>query len=147
MVADACSLISVLVLSTLGLLWRWSRQRPPQPGNAAVGATVQRLLKPRTPDDCPACRRAALAPLETASFPPLVPWRERKRRRGAPKRIATEGFACPRSTCVYYQITDAPIHALVGDGTHGQHERIQTFRCQACKTTFSARRHTPLAPA
>jgi hypothetical protein len=33
---------------------------------------------------------------------------------------------------------------LFGDGKHGQVERIQTFRCQACQTTFSARRHTPL---
>jgi IS1 family transposase len=32
----------------------------------------------------------------------------------------------------------------VGDGRHGQAERIQTFRCQACRTTFSARRNTPL---
>ncbi len=36
------------------------------------------------------------------------------------------------------------MHALVGDGKHGLTERIQTFRCQACRTTFSARRHTPL---
>ncbi len=26
---------------------------------------------------------------------------------------------------------------------HGHAERIQTFRCRACGTTFSARRHTP----
>jgi hypothetical protein len=32
---------------------------------------------------------------------------------------------------------------LFGDGKHGQAERIQTFRCQACRTTFSARRDTP----
>ncbi len=37
MVADACWLISVLVLGSLGLLWRWYRQRPPQLRNAAVG--------------------------------------------------------------------------------------------------------------
>jgi IS1 family transposase len=36
------------------------------------------------------------------------------------------------------------VHALVGDGSHGTGERIQTFRCQACRTTFSARRNTPL---
>jgi IS1 family transposase len=41
-------------------------------------------------------------------------------------------------------VGDAQIHALVGDGTHGKTERIQTFRCQACQTTFSARRNTPL---
>jgi len=33
---------------------------------------------------------------------------------------------------------------LFGDGKHGQAERIQTFRCQSCRTTFTARRHTPL---
>ncbi len=33
---------------------------------------------------------------------------------------------------------------LFGDGTHGHAERIQTFRCQTCRTTFTARRHTPL---
>jgi IS1 family transposase len=36
------------------------------------------------------------------------------------------------------------VHALVGDGTHGKRECIQTFRCQACGATFSARRDTPL---
>ncbi len=50
-------------------------------------------------------------------------------------RCATRGYS---------GITDAHIHALVGDGTHGRAEQIQTFRCQACHTTFSARRHTPL---
>jgi hypothetical protein len=67
-----------------------------------------------------------------------------KSRRGAPKRVNTEGFACPNRKCPYSGITDARIHALVGDGTHGQAERIQTFRCQACHITFSARRDTPL---
>ena len=55
-----------------------------------------------------------------------------------------EGFACPNQQCAYFGITDAHIHALVGDGKHGQSERIQTFRCQACRTTFSARHDTPL---
>jgi transposase-like protein len=72
------------------------------------------------------------------------PWREVKSRRGAPKRINTEGYACPNPQCTYCGITDAQTHALVGDGKHGCLERIQTFRCQACHTTFSARRNTPL---
>jgi transposase-like protein len=67
-----------------------------------------------------------------------------KSRREAPKRIHTEGFACPHRECPYFGITDAHIHALVGDGKHGYAERIQTFRPQACHSTFSARRHTPL---
>jgi len=58
--------------------------------------------------------------------------------------VNTEGYACPNQQCAYFGITDAQIHALVGDGKHGQAERIQTFRCQACRTTFTARRHTPL---
>ena len=33
---------------------------------------------------------------------------------------------------------------LFGDGAHGHAERIQTLRCQACRTTFTARYHTPL---
>jgi IS1 family transposase len=73
-----------------------------------------------------------------------VPWRELKSRRGAPKRIATDGFACPNPACDYFRLTDAEVHALVGDGRHGTYERIQTFRCQACGVTFSARRDTPL---
>ena len=106
---------------------------------------MHRLLKPRTPLDCPFCRLASTPASggEPASSP-VRPWREVKNRRGAPKRIDTEGFACPNPQCLYFGITDAQTHALVGDGKHGQAERIQTFRCQACRTTFSARRNTPL---
>jgi IS1 family transposase len=116
-----------------------------QPSDAQAGrrcALVHRLLKPRTPLDCPVCRLASPG-VEPASAP-VRPWREVKSRRGAPKRIPTAGFACPNQQCAYFGITDASIHALVGDGKHGQAEHIQTFRCQACRTTFSARRDTPL---
>jgi len=58
--------------------------------------------------------------------------------------VNTEGYACPNPRCPYLGVTDAHIHALVGDGKHGSAERIQTFRCQACHTTFTARRNTPL---
>ncbi len=75
---------------------------------------------------------------------PVRPWREVKSRRGAPKRIDTQGYSCPNHQCLYFGIADAHVHALVGDGKHGQAERIQSFRCQACRTTFSARRDTPL---
>ena len=67
-----------------------------------------------------------------------------KSRRGAPKRRHTEGFACPKQQCSYFGITDAHIHALVGDGKHGRAEQIQTFRGPACRTTFTSRRNTPL---
>jgi hypothetical protein len=133
--------------SRLPLLWRldWFHRRPSSSGVWAKRTTVQRLLKPRSPDDCPACRLASTASSDGEPAPsPVCPWREVKSRRGAPKQIPTEGYACPNQQCAYFGITDAHIHALVGDGKHGQAERIQTFRGPACRTTFSARRHTPL---
>jgi hypothetical protein len=49
-----------------------------------------------------------------------------------------------RRTVTTLRNTDARVHALVGDGKHGRAEQIQTFQCQACRATFSARRDTPL---
>jgi hypothetical protein len=112
---------------------------------ARVRSTLPRLLKPRSPDDCPACRLASTPSSGGEPAPPPVrPWREVKSRRGAPKQLNTEGFACSNQQCPYFGITDAAIHALVGDGKHGSAERIQTFRCQTCCTTFTSRRNTPL---
>lgn len=93
--------------------------------------------------DCPACRLPCTHS-SVAGPAPVRPWCETKSRRGAPKRIHTQGFACPNPQCPYFGITEAHIHALVGDGKHGCAEQIQTFRRQACRTTFTARRHTPL---
>ena len=140
-------LVSFLLLS-LALLWRlcWLHHDPAQTRAAAKMRTMlHRLLKPRTPDDCPVCRLASPAPSGGEPAPaPVRPWSEVKSRRGAPKRIPTEGYACPNPQCLYFGITEARRHALVGDGKHGQAERIQTFRCQACRSTFTARRDTPL---
>ena len=122
------------------LCWLFLKHSHSQAGSRRT--MVHRLLKPRTPLDCPICRLCSSAVRPAPA--PGRPWREVKSRRGAPKRIDTEGFACPNQQCKYFGITDAHMHALVGDGKHGQAERIQTFRCQACRTTFSARRNTPL---
>src|SRR5215831_10005683 len=123
----------------------WFPLRLASSQGAAKRTTVHRLLKPRCPDDCPACRLASAPSLGGGPTPaPVRPWREVKSQRGAPKRVNTEGYACPNQQCRYFSITDARVHALVGDGKHGRVEQIQTFRCQACRTTFSARRHTPL---
>ena len=100
---------------------------------------------PRSPLDCPSCRLACTpSPAVGPASAPIRPWSEVKSRRGAPKRVETEGFACPNQQCAYFGITDAHIHALVGDGKHGQAERIQTFRGPACGATFSSRRKTAL---
>ena len=133
----------VFLLLSLALLWGlcWLHHLShPQAGKRRP--LVHRLLKPRTPLDCPICRLCSSRPHPSSA--PVRPWSEVKSHRGAPKRIPTAGFACPNQQCPYFGITDASIHALVGDGSHGHAERIQTFRCQACRTTFSARRDTPL---
>jgi hypothetical protein len=124
----------------------WPHHGPVRSRAAAkVRSTLPRLLKPRCPDDCPTCRLASTASSGGKPTPaPVQPWSEVKSRRGAPKRIPTEGFACPNRKCRYFGNTDAHFHALVGDGKHGQAEPIQTFRCQACRTTFTSRRNTAL---
>ncbi len=139
-------LLVVFLLLSLARLGRldWLHLRPSSSRGGAKRSTLQRLLKPRSPDDCPACRLGSSVSSSGGPASPVRPWPEVKSRRGAPKRIGTEGFACPNQQCPYFGITNAHIHALVGDGKHGQAERIQTFRCQACHTTFSARRHTPM---
>jgi len=140
-------LLVVCLLFSLARLGRldWFPLRPPSSRGGAKRSALCRLLKPRCPDDCPACRLASTpASGGRLASTPVRPWSEMKSRRGAPKRVKTEGFACPNPQCTYFGYTDAQIHALVGDGKHGHVELIQTFRCQACRTTFSARRHTPL---
>ena len=136
--------VSLLFLARLGrLCWFPLRQSSSQA--VAKRSTLPRRLQPRSPDDCPACRLVSTPSSDAGQVSaPVRPWSEAKSRRGAPKRIPTEGFACPNRQCRYFGNTDAREHALVGDGKHGRAEQIQTFRCQACRTTFSARRDTPL---
>jgi hypothetical protein len=140
-------LFVVCLFLSLALLWRlcWFPLRPSSSPGGAKRSTLHHLLKPRTPDDCPACR--LVSPPSSGAGPaplPVRPWPEVKSRRGAPKRINTAGFACPNHLCPYFGITDAQVHALVGDGKHGYTEQIQTFRGPACHTTFTSRRNTPL---
>src|SRR3989440_11408103 len=139
-------LVFFLILS-LARLWHLylPHHQPSHSKRGAMRTRVHRLLKPRTPHDCSACRLSCTPSSDVRLGPaPVRPWREVKSRRGAPKRVNTQGFACPNQQCLYFGITDTRVHALVGDGKHGQAERIQTFRCQACRMTFTARRHTPL---
>src|SRR5436190_4206487 len=130
MMAEACwlFLVVLLVLVRLGSLRRSS-------AGGLRSASAPRVPRPRDPGDCPHCRDHAAVTDRGAAHPPPRPWREGKSRRGAPKRVATDGFACPNAACTYYRVADAAIHALVGDGRHGRAERIQTFRCQACRAT------------
>ena len=124
-------LVSFLLLLRCSLCW--PHTGPIQSRAAAkMRRKFHRLLKPRSQDDCPACCLASTASLGGGPAPaPVRLWSEVKSRRGAPKRVNTEGFALRTST-------------LVGHGKHGHAERIQTFRCQAYRNTFTSRRITPL---
>ena len=140
-------LLVVCLLLCLALLGHhdWLHLQPFHSRGRAKRSTLHRLLRPRCPDDCPACRLGSTPSSGGGQLPaPVRPWCEVKSRRGTPKRVNTAGFACPNRKCSYFGITDAHHHALVGDGKHGRAEPIQTFRCQACHSTFSARRNTPL---
>ena len=135
----------IVSLARLGVLC-WPHHGPlPSKTAAKICSKLPRQLKPRCPDDCPACRLTSTPSSGGEPAPVLVrPWSEVKSRRGAPKRIDTAGFACPNPQCQYVGNTDAHFHALVRDGKHGQAEPIQPFRCQACRTTFTSRRKTAL---
>ncbi len=140
-------LLVVCLFLSLALLWRldWLHFRSSSSRGGVRRCRLPHQLVPRSTDDCPACRLASTPSSGIGPAPaPVRPWCEVKSRRGAPKRVNTEGYACPNLECLYFGINDAHIHALVGDGKHSRVEHIQTFRCQACYTTFSARRDTPL---
>jgi hypothetical protein len=112
-------LLVVYLLLCLALLWRldWFPFRSSSSRGRAKSTPLQRHLQPRTPDDCPACRLdSTLSSGGGSVIAPVRPWSEVKSQRGAPKRIPTEGFACPNQQCLYFGITGADIHALVGDG-------------------------------
>jgi hypothetical protein len=141
----SCGLVLLLIVVLVWLAWVWRRRQHSQQRTASGAATVRRLLKPRTPDDCPVCHLSGTVPTGSAPTGSRVPpWRAVKSRRGAPKRITTQGFACPNRACSYYRIIDEQLHALVAEGTERKAERVQTFRCQACRATCSARRATPM---
>src|SRR5258708_23624807 len=110
-------LLCVLMFSLARLCFLCWPHRGPAQSAAAKRTPLHRLLKPRSPHDCPACRLAStLSPMVEPA--PVRPWREVKSRRGATKRVNTQGFAFPNRKCPYFGITDAYAHALVGDGTH-----------------------------
>jgi hypothetical protein len=88
-------LLVFLLIFSLALLCSlcWTHRGLVQSRAASkVHTRLHRLLKPRTPDDCPACRRAPTPWLGAGAVStPVRPWREVKSRRGAPKRVNSDG--------------------------------------------------------
>ena len=98
-------------------------------------------LRPRSPKDCPQCH---CTHADSRDCPAIKPWSQVKSRRGRPKELDSEGYACPNQHCAYHGVTDQSIHALVGDGVEGVAEPIQWWRCQACGERFSERHDTAM---
>ena len=138
-------LLTLFLILSLVLLWCFCRLNL-QPSHSPAGKRrpLVHCLRHRPAPRLIAPSVASTPPVGDLPLRKSRPWPEVKSRRGAPKRIPTEGFACPNQQCLYFGITDSHIHALVGDGKHGRTEPIQTFRGPACHTTFTARYHTPL---
>ncbi len=102
-----------------------------------------RQRHPQSPRDCPVCRAARRA-CEGHEQQVVEPWAAQKSKQGRPKLVATDGYCCPNPRCPYYQIADARVHALVGDGLHHGVDTSQYLRCQACLTKVSVRWNTPM---
>ena len=98
--------------------WRWAWQ------TAKVHKRKTRRkkgrLKPRSPEDCAACRQKIKLKVFRARTD-VVPCEATKKKVGRPKTIATEG-----------------------DGKRGKRQHIQHFKCQACQARFTSRLHPPL---
>lgn len=73
-----------------------------------------------------------------------MPYPETKSACGRRKTLNTGGHACPNPACAYFAVTDAGLHAGVGNGKRGQRQDIQYWKCQACEKKFTSRLHTPL---
>ena len=96
----------------------WNGERVRQIGAAGGGsgtAKGKRQMHPHSPQNCPAC---CGADSEVQSGQRVVPWAEQKSKRGRPKTVETDGYSCNNPDCVYYNITDSNLHALVGYGKH-----------------------------
>ena len=135
-------LICVLVLYVLHVLYQRHRSRLRRWWQRGKDH-LPRRWKPQSPRDCVCCQNGiSLVPLPDPDA--VVPWSERKSKRGRKKSLDTSGYACPCPGCEYLGITDAEIHALVGYGWIDQAHSIRKLCCQACGKTFSVRKGTPL---
>jgi IS1 family transposase len=132
-----------LVVLLVYVLLRILRQQHRQATKKRKKKGKRRRWQPKSPKDCPACQEGVKLSLFRVQRR-VRPWKEVKSRRGRKSTIPTPGYACPNRGCRYFGVTDAEIHALVGNGKGGKERTIQHFRCQACRCSFSSRRNTPL---
>jgi len=128
-------LMLVLELPRLKTVWKALTKK-----RSLAKTTKSRELKVKTENDCPYCgkgeHKQTIPPPEST----LIPYCETKSKRGRKKKICTHNYFCSNPLCYYYQVTDESIHALIGYGANGKHERIPDLYCQCCKTKFTVRK-------
>ncbi len=122
-------LVLVLELPRMKAVWKALTKK-----RSLAKTTKSRELKAKTPIDCPYCGKGEHKESIPPPDPTLIPYNQTN----------TQGYSCPNPDCYYYQVTDERIHALIGYGSHGKHERIPDLYCQACKTKFTTRMWTIL---
>src|SRR5450432_1441789 len=128
------------------VVWIWTMGWPPMRlglTKALVTAPQKRIRHPQSPCDCPACS-AKHKQLECTKDRENPAWPAQHSGRGRPKQVRTDGHSCNNPACLYYQVTESRVHALVGYGTHRGRDSIQYFKCQACGTKVTARWNTPM---
>src|SRR5262245_8511790 len=79
MTDDLCLQVVLIVCSLVCLAWLGHRHLHPPSHTAVITSRIQRLQKPRTPEDCPACRQPQAVPTRVPpTSPPISPYSERK---------------------------------------------------------------------
>ena len=127
-----------------GVLWLWTTDWPAFWSvltEVAETAKKKRTRHPQSPCDCPACK-AKHKQWEITEQRIIPSWAAQHSGRGRPKRVETDGHSCNNPACLYFQVTDSRIHALVGCGIHRGADSTQYFKCQACGTKVTARWNT-----
>src|ERR1700682_6445115 len=114
-------------------LWLWTICWPHMRlgfGTTLEAARKKRTRHPQTPCNCPACS-AKHKQCDITHQRVIPPWSAQHSGRSRPKRMETEGHSCNNPVCLYFQVTDSQLHALVGCGNHRGVDTIQYFKCQA----------------
>lgn len=127
------------------LLWRWwqKHRKQVQCWWQKQAESLPRKWQPKSEKACPHCQAGVQVNIGRVNQS-VTPYCNQKQKRGARKRLSTEGYACAYRECAYFGVTGEAVHALVGYGKIGKNKDIQRWRCQACRTTFSCRRGTVL---
>ena len=112
------------------VLWRWWRKHRVKIRRwwQKQAESVPRQWHPKSEEACPGCRDGVQVTVVRANQA-VRRYSSHKRKRGASKRLSTDGYACQCRECAYFGITDETVLALVGYGKIGKGKDIQRWRC------------------